>query len=405
MTLTDSSGRKLSRILNYDDARTRARSVLPRSLFEYVDGGAEGEVTLRRNLAAFEDIALSPRMGQWSPETSLATTVVGREIAIPVLTAPCGGMRVVHPEGDLGVARAAAAAGTVFIGSSASGYTLEEIAQVQGPKWFQLYRMTGRPLMEQLVQRARHAGYEALVITMDTQVPGLREKDTRNKFTLSRRPDLRTALRIAPQVAARPRWTWNFVNSGMPYVLANTANAEADKPALPLTEMARTRLEPNSPTWEDIAWVRQNWPGPILIKGLLTADDARRAADAGAQGVIVSNHGGRQLDCAPATMDVLPAIVAAVGHDLDVLLDSGVRRGSDVVKAVALGAKAVLVGRLAVYGLAVAGGAGVSYMLNLLRTDMLRTMRLMGCADVRELNEGWVIPGPGGPRRAASSAG
>jgi L-lactate dehydrogenase (cytochrome) len=390
MKMTNPFQRKLSQILNYEDARTRARSVLPRSLFDYVDGGAEGEVTLRRNRAAFEEIALSPRMGQWSAETSLATTVVGREIAIPVLTAPCGGMRVVHPEGDLGVARAAAAAGTVFIGSSASGYSLEEIAQVQGPKWFQLYRMTGRPLMERLVLRAQRAGYEALVITMDTQVPGLREKDTRNKFTLSRRPDLRTALRLAPQVATRPQWTWHFVNSGMPYVLANTADAETDKPALPLTEMARTRLEPNSPTWGDIAWVRQNWAGPILIKGILTADDARRAVDVGAQGVIVSNHGGRQLDCTPATIDVLPAIAAAVGHELDVLLDSGVRRGSDVVKALALGAKAVLVGRLAVYGLAAGGSAGVAYTLNLLRTDMLRTLRLMGCADVKELDEQWI---------------
>ena len=388
--MSSPSQRKLSRILNYEDARALARSVLPRSLFEYVDGGAEAEVTLRRNRAAFEEIALSPRLGQWSPETGLSTTVAGVQIAIPVLTAPCGGMRVVHPEGDLGVARGAASAGTVFIGSSASGYTLEEIAQVEGPKWFQLYRMTGRPMMEQLVVRAQRAGYQALVITMDTQVNGLREKDARNKFTLSRRPGLRTALMVAPQLAARPQWTWRFARAGLPYVLANTAGAEAGKPALPLTEMARPRVEPNSPTWEDIAWVRANWTGPILLKGILSADDARRAVDAGAQGVIVSNHGGRQLDCAPATIDVLPEIAGAVGHDLDVLLDSGVRRGGDVVKALALGAKAVLVGRLAVYGLAVAGSAGVAFVLNLLRADMLRTMRLTGCGDVRELDQRWV---------------
>jgi isopentenyl diphosphate isomerase/L-lactate dehydrogenase-like FMN-dependent dehydrogenase len=378
-------------VVSHEDMRELARATLPRALFEYVDGGAEDEVTLRRNVAAFAEVMLKPRMGDWHPQIGLATSVLGRHIDLPILTAPCGGMRLIHPHGDIGVARAAAEAGTIFICSSASGHTLEEVASVGGPKWFQVYRMTGRQLVERLVERAKEAGYEALVMTIDTQVSGLRERDARNGFALARRPGLREMVRLAPQVALRPGWAYRFVRAGMPYSLANTADPTIGQAALPVTEMGRVKAGSNSPTWEDIAWARASWDGPIVIKGVLSVEDARRACDAGAQAIVVSNHGGRQLDGAQATAAVLPAIAAAVGHQVEVLVDSGIRRGSDVVKALAMGAKAVLLGRPAVFGLAVAGTAGVTYIFELLKVDLVRTLRLMGCPGVQDLNPDWLV--------------
>jgi isopentenyl diphosphate isomerase/L-lactate dehydrogenase-like FMN-dependent dehydrogenase len=381
---------RLARIRNHHDARAVARRVLPRGLFEYVDGGADDEVTLRRNRQAFRDVTFRPRMATRNPAPDLRTTVLGTEVTLPVLTAPCGGMRLVHPSGDLGIARAAAAAGTIHVATSASGYPLEDIAAQDGPQWFQLYRFYHQAAMENLVRRAQAAGYRALVVTVDTTVGGNREKDYRNGFSYDLRVNARNALRLGPQLAARPAWLYRFWRDGMPFVLPNTANLTKDGKPLLLTDMARTEGESHSPSWEDIAWIRRNWQGPLLIKGLLTAEDARRAADAGADGVIVSNHGGRQLDGAPATLDALPEIVAAVSPATQVLLDSGVCRGTDVLKALALGARAVLIGRHAVWGLAVGGEAGVRHMIEILRGDMVRAMRLMGCRAVTELDRTWI---------------
>lgn len=382
---------RLAHVHNHSDARAVARRVLPKGLFDYVDGGADDELTLARNVQGFRDIAFRPRMATHNPTPDLCTELFGTRIAMPVLTAPCGGMRLVHPSGDLGVARAAAAAGTVHVATSASGFTLEEIAADAGPTWFQLYRFYHREAMENLVRRAQRAGYTALVVTVDTTVGGNREKDFRNGFSYDMRVNARNALRMGPRLAVRPAWLYRFWRDGMPFVLPNTADLTKDGKPLLLTEMARTAGESHSPSWEDIGWIRRNWQGPLLVKGLLTADDARRAEQAGADGVVVSNHGGRQLDGAPATVDVLPEIVDAVGGSLEVLLDSGIRRGSDVLKALALGAKAVLVGRHAVWGLAIGGQAGVAHLLEILRTDMVRTMRLMGCRSVSELDESWVV--------------
>jgi L-lactate dehydrogenase (cytochrome) len=380
---------RLARVLNYQDARRLAKWALPRGVFEYVDGGTEDETTKRRNTAAFRELTFRPRMGIWVDEPEMSTTLFGQEISFPVLTAPCGGMKLVHPDGDVGVARAAASAGTIHIASSVSGFSLEEIAQGSpGQHWFQLYRFQGREGMENLVTRAKAAGYKAIVATLDTQVVSKREKDWRNGFTYSMRPNLANVLRLGPQLAPRPFWVARYVRDGMPFQVANTAGMARDGVPMLLSEMGRDST--SSPTWEDVAWLRDNFDGPVLVKGVLTPDDCRKALDLGCDGVVVSNHGGRQLEGAPATIQVLPEIVAAVGDRMEVLLDGGVRRGGDVLKALALGAKAVLIGRPYVWGLALGGQDGVSHMVELLRAEMKRSMQLLGCQSVRDLDRSWV---------------
>lgn len=392
--------RRLSKLVGYDDARAAARRMLPRCVFDYLDGGAEDERTLRRNVEAFQELAFRPRMAIRNPDPQLGTTVFGTKISMPVLTAPCGAMRLVHPDGDMGVANAAARAGTIHVTSAAACFSLEEIASrsSDGPKWFQLYRFFNGELMESLVHRAQAAGYEALVATVDTQVVGKREKDARNGFSYDLRVNAKNALRLGPQLAQRPGWVWRWTRDGMPFQIPNTLGA--DGKAMYLSAMGRLAAETQSPTWEDISWIRRNWKGPLLVKGVLTAEDAKRSEDLGADGVIVSNHGGRQLEGAPATIEVLPEIVEAVGDRLEVLLDSGVRRGNDVIRARALGAKAVLVGRLAAMGLAVGGEAGVDRMLGILRADLVRSMRLLGMTSIEEADSSWVVR----PRANGSSA-
>jgi isopentenyl diphosphate isomerase/L-lactate dehydrogenase-like FMN-dependent dehydrogenase len=381
---------RVKRIQSYEDARKGARRILPRAVFDYVDGGAEDEATLRRNVDAFHELTFRPRMAVLNPKPDLATTVFGTPISMPVMTAPCGGMRLVHPDGDIGIANAAAKAGTIAVVSSASCFTLEEIATAStgGPKWFQLYRFFSGDLMESLVHRAQAAGYQAMVVTVDTQVVGNREKDFKNGFSYNLRVTPRNALRLAPQMVVRPEWVYGFVRDGMPFQVSNTLGP--DGKVMYLSAMSRLADETQSPTWEHIAWIRDNWKGPMLIKGILTAEDARRSEDAGADGVVVSNHGGRQLEGAPATIEALPEIVDAVGDRLEVLLDSGVRRGNDVLRAVAIGAKAVLVGRLGAMGLAVGGEAGVDRMLSIIRADMVRSMRLLGASSIGELDRSWL---------------
>ena len=397
MALSAFQRTRLARVLNYQDARRLARWALPRGVFDYVDGGAEDEVTLRRNTAGFQDLRFRPRMGVWVEEPLLSTTLFGQSVSFPLLTAPCGGMRLIHPQADIAVARAAASAGTIHVVSSASGFSLEDIAQSSPDRhWFQLYRYMGRPGMENLVHRAKAAGYKAIVVTVDTQVIGKRERDWRNGFSFSMRVNAANALKLGSQLAPRPLWTARYIRDGMPFQLANTSGITSDGVPMALPEMGRS--ESNSPTWEDIAWVRENFDGPVLVKGVLTADDSRRALDLGCDGVLVSNHGGRQLEGAPAAIDVLPEIVAAVGGKLEILLDGGVRRGSDVLKALALGAKAVLIGRPYVWGLALGGQDGVAHMLELLRAEMHRSLQLMGCPAAHDLDHTWLMPAGNAPR-------
>jgi L-lactate dehydrogenase (cytochrome) len=389
MALSKFQRTRLAKVLNYEDARRLAKRTLPRAVFDYVDGGAEDEVTLRRNTEGFRDLCFRPRMGVWVEEPELATTLFGQQVSFPVLAAPCGGLKLIHPHADIGVAVASASAGTVHIASSASSFPLEEIAESSPDRhWFQLYRFMGRAGMETLVHRAKAAGYRAIVATVDTQVGSKRERNWRNGFSYSMRVNAANALKLGPQIAPRPFWLARYVLDGMPFQLANTAGMTRDGVPMALPEMGYR--ESNSPTWEDVAWVRQNFDRPVLVKGVLTADDARRAHDLGCEGVVVSNHGGRQLDAAPATIDVLPEVVAAVGDKMEILVDGGVRRGSDVLKALALGAKAVLIGRPYVWGLALGGQDGVAHVLETMRAEMKRSMQLMGCSSVHDLDRTWL---------------
>lgn len=400
MTLVEQARRRrAARLLDAGDAQRAAARALPRGIRGYVDGGSEGEVTLARNARAFRDVAFAPRMATWVDQPDLSTKVLGTPIDLPVLTAPCGGMRLVHPDGDLGLATGAARAGTIHVASSAAGYTLEEIATVEGPQWFQLYRFSSQATMEHLVGRAEAAGYSALVATVDTAVAGFRSRDYKNGFSYSMRVNARNAVKLAPQLLPKPAWLARYVLDGLPFEIPNTAEVTVDGKPMVLTEMTRGGAGSHSPTWTDLDWLRANWPGPLVVKGIITPADALRAVDAGADAVIVSNHGGRQLDGSPATLTALPRIVDAVGDRTEVLLDSGIRRGSDVLKALSLGARAVLVGRLPAWGLAAAGTAGVERVLEILRTEMVRTMRLMGCRTVADLDPSWLdVETVAGPR-------
>ena len=360
-------------------------------VFDYVDGGARAEVTMRANRAAFDDIVFRPRMAVPVGSPDLSTTVLGTPVSLPLLLSPCGGLRAVHPHGEAGAARAAHRVGTVFTLSSASGMTIEQVAAdaPDGPRWFQLYFLGGRAGAERLVDRAARHGYGTLVVTVDTVVAGVRERDVRNGMTSGPYVNARNIVRFAPHVAVRPRWLWNFARDGFSVDVANAAALGPGGTPMSAIE-ASMGMYAEPPTWDDMRWLREQWRGPLVVKGIVGADDARRAVDLGADGVIISNHGGRQLDGAPATMRVLPEVVAAVGDRVEVLLDSGVRRGTDVIKAVALGARAVMIGRAYVYGLAAGGERGVDDVLTLLRDEMHNSMQLLGCDRVSALDRTWV---------------
>ena len=379
--------RQLSQILNYDDARAAARAVLPRFLFRDVEHGSEDELTLHRNRQSFREVRFLPRMAVENPAPRIGTSLFGVELELPVLIAPMARSRLVHPDGDLAMARAAATGGTIQVVASGSGFPLEKVCPAGGgPKWFQVARLVSGELTEHLAERAERAGYRALVVTVDAPVSGSRERSRRDVPYGA----LENAVRMAPQLAARPGWLYRFWRDGMPSRTPNTEGWTVSGQAVPAGPGGAAGHS-NAPTWAEIARLRELWGGPLLVKGLLAPDDARRAADAGADGIIVSNHGGRQLDGAPGTLDALPGVVAAVDGRLEVLLDGGIRRGGDVVKALALGARAVLVGRFAMWSLAAGGQAGVERMLAILRADLVRTMRLVGCTSVDDLDRSWLF--------------
>ncbi len=386
--------RRARRIISADDARLRAKRVLPRMVFDMVDGGADGETTLASNLPAFREVVIRPRVAVHVEEPDLATTVLGTPVSMPVLTAPTGLNNLVHPRAEVGVAAAAHRAGTIAVLATGSSKPLEDVAeQAGGALWFQLYFYSGRPGAEELIGRARAAGYRALVVTVDTPLVGYRERDIRNRATPPLRVGVRSGIRFAPQVATRPRWLYRFVRGGMRLEMAHGTRPGAGRTdSLPADEMARV-LANHPPTWADIAWIRSIWDRPLLVKGVLTREDARRAVDAGADGVIVSNHGGRQLDSVAASLRALREVVDEIGDEVEILLDGGVRRGGDVVKALATGARAVMIGRPYLYGLAVAGDAGAERILELLRADLSRTLVLMGCESVGALDRSWIDDG------------
>jgi isopentenyl diphosphate isomerase/L-lactate dehydrogenase-like FMN-dependent dehydrogenase len=372
-----------ARVLNIGDLRTLARRRLPRAVFDYIDGGAEGEVTLRENCRAFEAVTFRPRCAVATPACDLHVTVLGTTLELPFLLGPVGSCRMFYPRGEAVAAHAAGTAGTAYVLSTLSGTRLEEVkAASSGPVWYQLYLIGGRDVAEGAIDRARRAGFSALVVTIDTPVAGLRERDVRNGTAEILTRKLWPMLPFLPQFLARPRWLAGFLHDGG---LMNFPNIVLPGRGPMAYADVGVALERSMVAWQDLRWIRDAWNGPLVIKGVHTGEDARRAVDEGAAAVVVSNHGGRQLDGVAPTLRVLPEVLAAVNGRVEVLMDGGIRRGSDIAKALAVGARAVLVGRAYAYGLGAGGGPGVARAIEILRADLIRTLKLLGCESVRQL--------------------
>lgn len=379
-------------ILNVDDYRTAARRRLPKSVFDILDGGAEDEFTLRRNRNAFEQIVLRARALGNAVDRDLSTTVLGETVSFPVMLDPVGFARMAHRSAELAVARAAAAAATVYCVSTATSYPLEEIARASaGPKWFQLYPPVDRGACARLIDRARAAGYVAMCVTIDGAVRGNRERDRRNRINA---PLTITPAMVA-QALARPRWTIDFAWGSAERWWRGTASGRSQRPRS-LAQAGRAIAATARPvSAEEIAFIRDRWPGPLVIKGVSGGDECNQLLGLGADAFVVSNHGGRQLDGVLSAIEVLPEVVAAVGGRAEVYVDSGFRRGTDVVKALALGARAVLVGRPYLFGLAVGGEAGVAGVLETFRRELANAMALLGRASLAELDRSTVQLLPG----------
>jgi isopentenyl diphosphate isomerase/L-lactate dehydrogenase-like FMN-dependent dehydrogenase len=376
------------RVVCIEDFRPIARERVPKSVFDYLDGGAEGEVTLRENCRVFNDVTFRPRHAVALADCSLCTRVLGFDLSLPFLLAPVGYSRLMHPGGEVAAARAAGKAGTAYILSTISGHKLEDVrAGSTGPVFYQLYLMGGRGAAEGAIERASVAGFNALVVTIDTPVAGIRERDYRNGMRQLVSGGPFEKIPFLPQILSRPGWLISYLLDGglpgLPNVIV------PGKGQMPLVDI-NAALAESAVTWADLRWIREAWRGPIIIKGVLTADDARRSMDAGAAAVSVSNHGGRQLDGVPASLRALPEVVEAVQGRIEVLMDGGIRRGTDIVKALSMGARAVLCGRAYAYGLAAAGEAGVDRAIEILRVDLERTLRLLGCPSVTQLDRSYV---------------
>jgi L-lactate dehydrogenase (cytochrome) len=376
--------------VNVDDLRELARRRVPRVVFDYIDGGADGEVTLRENRRAFDDVVLRPQSAVAMASVDLTTTVLGTTYALPFLLAPLGSSRMFYPRGEAVAAREAGAAGTGYVLSTLSGTPLEEVkAATSGPVWYQLYLVGGRDVARAGMARAQQAGYSALVVTIDTPVAGMRERDLRNGMKALVNGGPLQKLPYVAQFLARPRWLAGFYADGGLMKFPNVVVPGVG--AMPYADVG-TALAQSVVTWDDFAWIREVWRGPIVVKGVHTADDARRAVECGASAVIVSNHGGRQLDGVAATIRVLPEVVRAVGDQVEVLMDGGIRRGGDIVKAKCLGARAVLIGRAYGYGLAAGGGAGVRRAIEILRADLVRTLTLLGSPSIDRVDGSFAAP-------------
>src|ERR1700733_4474552 len=387
---------RLSRAVNIDDLRELARRRVPRIVFNYIDGGAEDEWTLRENRRAFDRITFRPSQAVAVPACDLRTRVLGMELAMPLLLAPVGYLRVMHPDGEIAASRATGKAGVGLILSTVSGYRLEDVkAASTGQVWYQLYLTGGRAAAENALRRAMDVGYTVLVITIDSTVIGQRDRELRDGMEQLLRGGIWSKIPFVPQVFVRPGWLTRFLLDGG---LPDMPNIVSPESGVLRVRDAHTAMKREAFSWDDMQWIRALWRGPIVIKGVLSAEDAKQSLDNGAAAVVVSNHGGRQLDGVPASLEVLPEVVAAVNDQAEVLIDSGIRRGSDIVKAISLGARAVLCGRAYAYGLAAGGEAGVTRALDLLRSDLERCLKLLGCPSVSALNKSYVRVASGGCR-------
>ncbi len=370
-----------------EDLRRLAKRRLPRVVFDYIDGGAEAEITMRRNVEAYEDVSFRPRSAVANAPCNLRTTILGMNFDLPFLLAPLGSSRMFYPRGECAAARAAGKAGTGYVLSTLSGCPLEDVkASTQGRAWYQLYLVGGRDVASASIARARAAGFDALVVTIDTTVAGMRERDVRNGAKQLSTGKPLTALPYSWQILSRPQWLLDFLRDGgmmrFPNVVLKEGPMEYADAASALAE--------SSVSWSDLAWIKTAWGGPIIVKGVQSSEDARMSVECGADALVVSNHGGRQLDGVPASLHILPEVLDAVGDRIEVLLDGGIRRGSDVVKALCFGARGVLIGRAYAYGLAAGGEAGVTKAIEIIRSDIIRTLNLLGCHDVAALDRSYL---------------
>lgn len=374
--------------MNIADLRRLAQARLPRAVFDYIDGGADGEVTLRENCRAFQEVTFRPRNAVAVGKCDLRTTVLGAELSMPLLLAPVGFSRMICPRGEVLAAGAAGKAQIGYVLTTISGSSVEDVGAASSAcRWYQLYLVGGREAAEAALVRARRAGFTVLVITIDTGTFGFRERDIRNGAGALIGNKLLPKLRFLPQLVVHPGWLAAFLRDGRMLTLPNVI--VPGRGPMPLAE-TQAALAASVVTWKDLRWIRNVWPGPIVVKGVLTAEDAQRSLDAGAAGMIVSNHGGRQLDGVRATLRALPEIVKAVNGRAEVLVDGGVRRGADIAKAICLGARAALIGRAYAYGLGAAGEAGAFRAIEILRSDLSRALALLGCESVADLGRSYV---------------
>ena len=378
----------LEKAVNIEDLRRLAKRRLPRAIFDFFDGGAEDEVTLRENRAAFERVRLLPRVLVDVSKIQTAVDLLGKPSSMPLAIAPTGGISAGRYGAELILARAAKAAGVPFTMATPSAFSIERVAEeVGGRLWFQLYAVRNREFRDKLVERAKATGYEAILVTVDLAVSGKRERDPRNGFHTPYSPNWRNSR----DVVFKPAWALDMLRNGLPG-MANLVGYPFTTPAGTDIVTAVGREMDASLDWEYIKQLRDQWPGKLLLKGVQRADDAQRAASIGCDGVVVSNHGGRQLDGAASTLESLPEVSKAVGNKLTVLLDGGVRRGVDILKARALGAQGVLTGRATLFGAMAGGEPGARRALEILSTELVRAMQLCGVRSASEIGPELLAP-------------
>jgi isopentenyl diphosphate isomerase/L-lactate dehydrogenase-like FMN-dependent dehydrogenase len=370
-------------VLNIDEMRERAKW-LPAAVFDAIDGGAGDELTMRANRSAYQCIWLRPRALVDVSSIDTSTTVLGQKISFPLMLDPCGFARMAHSAAELAAARAAGSAGTVFVVSGASSYSLEDIAKTAtGPLWYQLYVPPDRDVAETLIDRVEKAGYPVLCVTIDTAIAGKRERDYRNKLTVP----VTMSPRLILSALSNPRWAMDFM---LGRVGGSGISGSYNAVRTAVWNLGNTVNHLKSVTVADIQWIRERWKGKLVLKGIMRGDECPQLIDLGVDGLVVSNHGGRNLDCVRATINILPEVISAVGGRAEVFVDGGIRRGTDVVKALAFGARACLVGRPYMFGLAVAGEAGVARVLEIFRTEVEQTMGLLGCPTVADIDSNFV---------------
>jgi L-lactate dehydrogenase (cytochrome) len=387
------AGWRAQRCVGIAEMSALAARRLPRAVFDYVEGAAGDEVTAQRNRDDLQSLSVMPRVLSGGAEVDLSATVLGERLSVPLLGAPTGLTGLLHHTGEVAIARAVHRAGGLYVLSSAGSRSIADVARLSpGPLWFQLYVGPDRGLVRALLEQARSAGFRALVLTVDVPRAGSRERDLRNGFTV---PPRVTASSIV-EGFTRPRWSLDFLRH--PRIISQSAAAVAVDSSESLPQLMARQFDP-ALSWRDVAWLREQWNGPVVLKGVLRGDDAAQAARLGVSAVVVSNHGGRQLDHAPSAIEALPEIVAAVGGEIEVYMDGGIRRGVDILKALALGARACLSGRALLYGLAAGGPQGAARAVQILVNELTLAMTLAGARSIGDLDRSFIANGPAHDRR------